>query len=122
MEKERLVEIINIECAEFCLLNIDTGEKEFYKWPSKFSENEGKFTGLYYYESDSDLFFALIPTTEGPLAFYNQNIYPITDKLTIECEDLGKSGVFKIYEYGINIKYKYSKYLGFEMPGLKKKM
>ena len=44
----------------------------------------------------------------------NGDTYPITDKLTIECEDLGKSGVFKIYEYGINIKYKFSKYLDFD--------
>lgn len=102
------IELKNIECFEFCLLDLDTGEIKFNKGTPQIKG----FTGLYYHKYD--LFFAIFPTNDGPFIYYNNSLYAINKNLKIECTNYGNMGIFKIYDYGISIQYEYSKYLGID--------
>ena len=66
-----VVELSNIEIHEHCMLNRITGEREY--------NNEKKqmpyFTGLYFEEEN--VFFALYPTENGPIMYYEGKEYPI---------------------------------------------
>ena len=103
------IELVNIEWHEFCELDLETGIMSFRKEGNKKLDG---FTGLYYH--DANLFFAIFPTSDGPLIYYNNQLYAVNKNLNIEWIDLGNRGIFKIYDYGISIRYKYSKYLGFD--------
>ena len=102
------IELANIECTEYCLLDLKTGRTKFYKDQPTSEE----FTGLYY--KNEDLFFALFPTSEGPMIYYDKKCYPITRELNIQLTEGENCGEFIIPEYQIDIKYRYSRYLGFD--------
>lgn len=103
-----IIEIQNIEIYEFCLLNTVTGEMIFHKNPL----SKG-FKGSYF--KDQNTFFAVYPTENGPYIFYKNRIYPIYKELTmiLEIDEVHRN--FTVAEYGIEISYQQSKYLGFDV-------
>lgn len=101
------IEISNTEIYECCTLNLDTGEREFYRD----SKTKG-FMGLYLRRGD--FFCALYPSKEGPMLFYENKSYPITPELTINLEKSDDNRVFTIEEYAITIEYKEVPYWDFE--------
>ena len=103
------IELTNIECLEYCLLDLKTGHKKFYRNNSLVDE----FSGVFY--KTDDLFVGLFPTIEGPVFYHNNNLYPIRRDLNIELVEGDNSGEFRIPEYEIDIKYDYSKFLGFDV-------
>lgn len=58
------VEVKNIEIWEYCLIDLFTGNKKFYKK----SKIKG-FTGLYF--RDKNTFFAIYPTLKGPMMYFD---------------------------------------------------
>ena len=105
----RSLELSNIEKPiECCTLEIDMGELTFYRG----SKKTLGFTGLYF--RDKDTFFALYPTSSGPMAFYEGKEYSINKELTIILQKNGKSRKFEIKQYGIVIDYTESQYIGFD--------
>ena len=105
---QTMIELANLErYNEYCLLNMVTGEASF----SNTSELSG-FTGLYF--RDDDTFFAIYPTASGPTAYYRDREYRITPELAISLEKDGKDRRFRIGEYGIEIDYRESPYIGFD--------
>lgn len=109
MELKCRIELTNVECVEYCLLDLETGHKEFYRNNALIDE----FSGLFY--KTDELFLGLFPTIEGPMLYYNSRIYPIYRDLIIELKEDDNSGEFRIVDYGIDIKYDYSKFLGFDV-------
>lgn len=103
-----IIEIQNIEIYEFCLLNTVTGEMIFHKSPL----SKG-FKGSYF--KDQNTFFAVYPTRNGPYIFYRNRNYPIYKELTMILEVDGAHRKFTVAEYGIEISYQQSKYLGFDV-------
>ena len=106
---ENVVELLNVEKSICCKLSLTTGEKYYCKG----SEKKAGFTGLYY-EAD-DIFFAIYPTKRGPIMYYGGNEYPLSKNLHIKLVKEGDWRVFFIEEYNINIKYRTSKYIGFDV-------
>ena len=104
-----VIELINCEIFEFCSLNRKTGEKIFYKGKKK----TFGFTGLYF--NDNDNFFALFPTINGPMAFYQGREYPINKDLAIIVQKENRHRKFEIKEYDIVISYIESPYIGFDI-------
>jgi hypothetical protein len=108
MVRKSLIELANTEVFnEYCLLNIETGETIF----SKTSKTPG-FTGLYY--KDDNIFFAFYPSINGPLIFFNGKRHEINKNLSIKKKKKGKTRVFKIHDYNIEINYLTSPYIGFD--------
>lgn len=103
-----IYELSNLEIKEYCMLNIKTGEMIFSD-----QKSNPKFTGLYF--RDEITFFAIYPTKLGPEIYYNGNVYPIHKKLSISLKKNNKNREFCIYDYGINIKYKESSYIGVDV-------
>jgi hypothetical protein len=95
---DSMVELANVEIHEYCMLNKLTGEKNF----SKVIQIPG-FTGLYF--RDSANFFALYPTTNGPVIFFEGKEYEINENLTISLTKHGKNRRFNIIEYDIEVNY-----------------
>lgn len=104
-----IIELSNIEIFEHCLLNIKTGEKKFNKNKKKIPY----FTGTYY--KDNDVFFALYPTQNGPMMYYEKKEYPLIQDLHISLKKLDDWREFQIEEYGIKIRYCTSKYIGWDV-------
>ena len=102
-----LVELMNYEIYEFCMLNKSIGKVEFYK-----KQNYSGFTGLYF--KDDTTFFAIYPTENGPIAYYKAKEYEINPNLTISLMKSGKNRKFCIKEYNIEIDYIESPYIGFD--------
>ena len=107
-ETNNVIELSNIEIYEFCMLNLDSGEVRFNKDKKKIPY----FTGTYF--RDNDTFFALYPTKNGPIMYYNKKKYPLKKNLHIRIKKRGESREFFIDEYNIHIKYRASKYIGFD--------
>ncbi len=105
--KSFVVELMNIEKYEFCILDLKLNKVTIVS-----QKSSTKFTGLYY--KNDECFFAIFPTSGGPYIYYNKKIYPITKELIIEYIDLENKGIFKIKDYNMEIKYNYSKYLDFD--------
>ena len=105
---ERKIELKNIEIGEYCMLNILTGGKLFYK-QSYIKE----FTGLYF--KDEKTFFALYPTENGPIMYYGDKEYQLRKDLHIKLKKMGDWREFHIEEYDIRIKYHSSPYIGFDV-------
>jgi len=105
----RQVEVTNLETGEYCMLNILSGDKSFYKTEKQIPY----FTGLYF--RDKDTFFALYPTEDGPIMYYGGNEYPLNKKLHIKLRKMGDWREFCIEDYDIHIKYRTSKYIGFDV-------
>lgn len=66
------VELINLENYGCCLLNLATGEKEFYRGKEK---RIPYFTGFYF--KFENTFFALYPTENGPIMYYEGQEYKL---------------------------------------------
>lgn len=106
---EDFIELSNIEIHEHCMLNIRTGGKEYYKGKKRIPY----FTGLYF--RDKDTFFALFPSREGPVMYYEGKRFPLTPVLHIFLEKGGEWREFTIEEYGIWIRYRTSEYIDFDV-------
>jgi hypothetical protein len=109
MLDKTLVELANTEkFNEYCLLNTETGETTF----SNISHVPG-FTGLYF--KDSITFFAIYPSKNGPLVFFNGKEYEINKTLSIDLlKKNDKIRTFTINDYNIGITYLTSPYIGFD--------
>lgn len=108
MHKKNTIELSNIEIAEYCMLNTLTG-KRVYRKKKKFPY----FTGLYF--RDENTFFALYPTVNGPMMYFDNREYSLHPDLHISLERNGKNRTFFINEYNICIRYLESKYLNFDV-------
>ncbi len=91
------------------MLEIQGGNKEFYRNKKRFPN----FTGFYF--KDEKTFFALYPTEKGPMMYYNEIEYPLYKNLHINLAIEEPWRTFSIIEYDIYIKYRTSKYLGFDV-------
>ena len=100
-----IIELENIEIAEACIINIQTGEKEFYKGEKR----TPGFTGFYF--RDNVTFFALYPTPNGPMMYYDGREFPLKKDLHISLTVDNRDRKFLIKEYDICIKYKESPYI-----------
>ena len=67
---DTVIELSNIEIHEHCMLNKRTGEREY----SKGKKQIPYFTGLYFKAENT--FFALYPTENGPIMYYEGKEYP----------------------------------------------
>ena len=102
------IEVKNIEIGEYCMIDIFTGKKIFYCKP-----RVNEFTGLYF--KDDTVFFALYCTSKGPMMYYREKEYLLNKDLHISLEKLGDWREFHIEEYDIHIRYRTSKYIGFDV-------
>lgn len=109
MKMNQVVELLNIEHFNCCKLNTVTGEKEFCKG----AEKADGFTGFYY--MDSENFFAIYPTSYGPMMYYEGKEYPLKKDLHIHLTKMGDWRRFFIEEYHIKIDYPTSQYIGFDV-------
>lgn len=105
----KTIEVNDIEISEYCKIDIETGKKEFYKGYSPFP----RISGLYF--KDEKTFFALYPTEKGPMMYYEEVEYPLHKNLHINLVVTEPWRTFSIEEYGIYIRYRTSKYLGFDV-------
>lgn len=108
---KNLVELSNIEIFEHCILDKKSGKKKFHK---KEKKSVG-FTGVYF--RDAETFFAIYPTLDGPIMYFEGAEYRLTPNLHIKLEEdaSNEERVFRIVEYDICIKYKTSPYIGFDV-------
>ena len=103
-----MVELTNLEIAEFCSLDEVSGEKSFYGK----KKIEG-FTGLYF--RDENNFFAIYPSKNGPIMFYQGKNYELKRNLSISLLKQGKKRTFQIIDYNIEINYTESPYIGLDV-------
>lgn len=108
MKNKSKVELSNIEIFEHCILDIETGEKEY----NKEKKLEPYFTGSYY--KNDDIFFAIYPSSEGPVMYYEGIEYLLKKDLDIQLDIKGDKREFSIREYNIFIEYNTSKYIEFD--------
>ena len=106
---DKLIWLSNIEIYEFCKLNLETGEKRFYK---KYAESV-EFRGFYF--KDERTFFALFESEKGPKLYFEGNEYKLRKDLHINLKKMGKHREFCIEEYNICIGYRTSPYIGFDV-------
>jgi len=103
-------ELTNFEIpAECCTLDVVTNNQAFYRGDSKIPG----FTGLYF--KDDRTFFAIYPTEGGPTVFFDGKEYAINEALTITLSKDGQSRTFRINDYGIEISYSTSPYIGVDI-------
>lgn len=105
---EKIIELSNIEIYEHCILDVNTGKKEY----NNLQKKTPYFTGLYF--KDDITFFAIYPTLKGPMMYFEGREYVLHPKLHILFERNGKQRSFCIEEYNIHIQYHESKYLDFD--------
>lgn len=101
------IELKHIEWSICCKLNLATGEKHYCK-----ASGAKYLTGLYF--EDDNNFFAIYPTKNGPIMYYDGKEYPLNKDLHIKVIKQGKQRQFLIDEYGIDIKYRTSAIIGFD--------
>lgn len=106
---DTVIELSNIEIYEHCMLNKRTGERKYNKGKKQIPY----FTGLYFKAENT--FFALYPTENGPIMYYEGKEYPLKKDLHICLTKTEKSREFRIEEYNICIKYRTSPYIGFDV-------
>jgi hypothetical protein len=106
--KMNTIELTNIEITEYCLLDRQTGDKQFYQQ----SKVKG-FTGLYF--RDENTFFAIYPTASGPKIYYCGKEHTLTPELDITLQKDGEKREFAIRDFGIEIEYHESPYIGFDV-------
>lgn len=106
---DTVIELSNIEIYEHCMLNRRTGEREYNKGKKQIPY----FTGLYF--KAENIFFALYPTENGPIMYYDGKEYPLKKDLHICVTRTEESREFYIEEYNINIRYCTSPYIGFDV-------
>ena len=101
------IELANYGASGYCILNIKTNEITFMQKPlSK------EFTGLYF--KDNTTFFAIYPTSTGPKIYYNNKEYSINKSLGITLQKINKNRRFIIEDYGIEIAYNESPFIGMD--------
>ena len=105
-----IVELINLETFNCCKLNVLTGEKVFCKRAEK--ETKG-FTGLYFV--DEMTFFAIYPTENGPVMYYEGKEYALSKELHITLRKDGEKREFRVDDYNIRIHYFESPYIGMDV-------
>lgn len=105
-----IVDLINLENFHCCKLNILTGEKVFCQRTEKKTKG---FTGLYF--MDERIFFAIYPTENGPIMYYEGNEYALNKELHITLRKNGKNRTFRIDEYNIRIDYFESPFIGMDV-------
>ncbi len=105
---DTVIELSNIEIHEHCMLNIRTGKKEYNKGKKQIPY----FTGVFF--KNDDVFFALYPTENGPIMYFEGKEYPLKKDLHIGLKKIEKSREFYIEEYNMYIKYATSPYIGFD--------
>lgn len=108
-DAENVIELSNIEIYEHCMLNLNTGKKTYNKEKKQINS----FTGLYF--KDENTFFALYPTENGPIMYYEGKKYPLKKDLDIRLVKEGKLRKFLIREYNICIQYNTSPYIDFDV-------
>ena len=102
-------ELTNMEKPiECCTLETGTGQLAFYKGDKK----TPGFTGLFF--KDDNSFFAIYPSRNGPLIFYNGKEFEINKMLSITLSKQDEIRIFKINDYAIQISYLKSPYIGFD--------
>lgn len=101
-------ELVNVEIYEYCILNVESGEKRFSKRKSNFC-----VTGLYF--KNGTTFFGLYRSSSGPKIYYDGKEYPVRKDLSISLTKVGKYRRFCIQEYGISIEYEESPYIGMDV-------
>lgn len=106
---KQCVNLSSLEIFEFCRLNIESGNKEFFNQYKKM----GELGGVYY--RDANTFFALISTIYGPKMYYEDNLYALTPDLHIHVDNCNGLNIFYIDEYRIEIAYRESKYEGIDV-------
>ena len=104
------IELKNYGMSGYYILDISTGSTTFSK-ASRYKEFPG-FTGLYF--KDDDTFFGFYPSTTGLKIYYEGKEYSLTPELNISLAKDGKNRTFRIEEYGIEIHYIESPYIGFD--------
>lgn len=105
-----MLELINCEIYEFCMLDIVTGDVQYHKPPKILEEG---YRGTYF--KDDNTFFALYSSVDGPKIFYGNKEYAIVPQLTIVLLKEAKQRCFIIEEYNIQIHYQASKYLNLDV-------
>ena len=108
-ETENIIELSNVEIHEHCMLNFRTGKKIYNKGKKQIPY----FTGQYF--KDRETFFALYPTENGPVMYYQGMEYQLKKELHISLKKTENCREFIIEEYNIRIKYQTSKYIGFDI-------
>ena len=104
-----IVEIKNIEIFELCTLNIQTKEMIFHKKCTDYKKIRG------FYFKDESTFFALYALGHRLIMYYEGKGYPLHKNLHINLAIKEPWRTFSIVEYDIYIKYRTSKYLGFDV-------
>lgn len=105
---DKIIGISNIEIYEFCKLNLETGEKNFFDDYSEFEEFDG------FYFKDRETFFAIFASDKGPKLYFKGNEYQLRKDLHISLKKRDAVREFSIEEYNIFIKYCASPYIGFD--------
>jgi hypothetical protein len=106
---KRIIDLKNVDLSiSNYLLNIATGEREFYKGKNK----TPNFHGVFF--EDEKTFFALYSSISGPKIFYQGKEYDINKELNVCLTDRDGAHKFTISEYGINIVYKDSDLLDWD--------
>jgi len=104
------IELKNYGVSEYCIL--DTSNKSItFSNTSKTPESTA-FTGLYF--RDDNTFFAIYPSEDGPTVFFGGKEYAINEALTITLSKDGQSRTFRIDDYGIEVRYLTSPYIGLD--------
>lgn len=105
---EQVIELKNVEIHEYCTLNTNSGKLEFYT-----KKRIPGFTGHYF--KNNNTFFALYPTKNGPMIFYQNKEYQINKALSIIQKVDGKDRIFILSDYNIEIHYVESHYLNWDV-------
>ena len=105
-----IIELKNYGVSEYCLLNRETCQTRFSS-KSRIPKFTG-FTGLYY--KDDNYFFAIYPSKNGPIIFFNGEEYKVNNSLSISLLKNGKNRKFCIQEYNIEINYEESPFIGMD--------
>jgi len=103
-----MIELKNYGSAGYCMLNKETGEISFSN-TNKVSE----FTGVYF--KDDNTFFGIYPTKKGPVVYFKGEEYAINKDLKIQLIKDGKRRKFKIENYGVEIGYFESPFIGWDV-------
>jgi hypothetical protein len=97
----------NVEIFEYCLLDRLTGKPEFFK-----DRPPGELNGLFF--KNEKTFFALYWHENVPTIFYENREYILKKSLDINLLKKENSRAFEILDYGIEITYEKSPYVGFD--------
>ena len=107
-----MIVLRNIDIAEYCNLDLETGKMEFSK-ATKATQALPKSMGKYF--RDEKTFFALYRTETGPMIYYKGESFPLRKILHITLKKNDPWRTFQIKEYNICIQYRKSRYIGWDV-------